>query len=77
MTNIISTPTPITYSQFEKKWEEYSDIILQINKNNNDQEILQALQEQIKLEKQYPHHNRVLKKVINNQPGLIKSYLFY
>jgi len=64
MTNLFPFFYNITYSQFEKKWDEYGDIILQIHKNNTDEEIMNALKEQIKFQKKYPKYYKKLLKEI-------------
>lgn len=60
-------PYKITYSQFVKKWDEYGDIILEINKDYSLEEIKNALKEQIKFQKKYPKYYKILLKEIHKE----------
>lgn len=51
------TKYDITYEQFVQKWDEYSNYILKI-KECTDEESIQALNNQIKLDKKYPKYKK-------------------
>lgn len=59
--------TSITYSEFEQKWDQYSDIFFKIDKDYCDQEVIQALKDQIKLSKKYPRYYKKLMKEIHRK----------